>query len=168
MGDHMNAKRGLVVAALLLLGACGDSDDSGPTTPSEPVPSVSGTYSGTNWLTQFVRTWDGYAGSWNCSGSMTLTQEPGASQFTGFAVVGAPCPAVSFELTGSITPGGGVTIVTRGPKPGAGTCPLPPPSTYTGQFTNNLISARTQVKVNCPGEQEGEYTFNQIITARKF
>ena len=65
-------------------------------------------------------------------------------------------------------PGGAATILTRGPKPGAGTCPLPPPSTYTGLFTNNTISARTQVKVDCPGELEGEYTFNQIITARKF
>src|SRR6266481_1373573 len=48
------------------------------------------------------------------------------------------------------------------PRPGAGTCPLPPPSTYTGLFANNTISARTQVKVECPGELEGEYTFNQI------
>lgn len=164
----MNAMRGLAVAALLLLAACDSDDNSSPVTPTEPVPTVSGTYQGTNWLTQFNRTRDGYAGSWNCSGSMTLTQEPGSNQFTGFAVVGAPCPAVSFELAGSITPGGGVTLVTRGPKPGAGTCPLPPPSSYSGQFQNNTISARTQVTVDCPGELEGEYTFNQIITARRF
>jgi hypothetical protein len=164
----MNAMRPLAAAALLLLAACGSSDSGAGPTPSAPVPNMSGTYTSTNWLTQFNRTRDGYAGSWNCSGSMTLAQEPGADKFTGFAVVGAPCPAVSFDLTGSVTPGGAVTIVTRGPQPGAGTCPLPPPSTYEGLFQNNLLSARTQVKVNCPGDLEGEYTFNQIITARKF
>jgi len=165
----MIAMRATAVAALLLLAACG-SDSTPPVTvvPEVPVPSLTGTYQGTNWLTQFNRTRDSYAGSWNCSGSMTITQEPGSDKFTGFAVVGSPCPAESFDLTGSVTPGGAVTILTRGPKPGAGTCPLPPPSTYTGLFANNTISARTQVKVECPGELEGEYTFNQIITARKF
>jgi hypothetical protein len=151
---------------LLLLAACSDSPSKN--TPIDPVPNLSGTYSGTSWLTQFNRTRDGYAGSWNCSGSMTLAQEPGSDRFTGFAVVGAPCPAESFELTGTITLGGAVTITTRGPRPGAGTCPLPPPSQYTGVFQNGLLSARTQVKVQCPGDLEGEYTFNQIITARKF
>jgi len=151
----MNAMRPTAVAALLLLAACGsnDGDVSGPTPPAQSVPNVSGTFSSTIWLTQFNRTRDGYAGS---------------DKFNGFAVVGTPCPAVSFELAGTVTPGGAVTIVTRGPQPGAGTCPLPPPSTYTGLFQNNLLSARTQVKVQCPGELEGEYTFNQIITARKF
>jgi len=165
----MNAMRPTAVAALLLLAACGsnDGDVSGPT-PTQSVPNLTGTYTSTNWLTQFNRTRDGYNGSWNCSGSMTLAQEPGSDKFSGFAVVGTPCPAVSFELSGSVTAGGAVTLVTRGPQPGAGTCPLPPPSTYTGLFQNNLLSARTQVKVSCPGELEGEYTFNQIITARKF
>ena len=166
----MNAMRPAAVAALFLLAACGSNDGgvSGPTPPAQPVPNLSGTYNSTVWLTQFNRTRDGYAGSWNCSGSMTLSQEPGSDKFKGFAVVGTPCPAVSFDLAGSVTPGGAVTIETRGPQPGAGTCPLPPPSTYTGLFQSNLLSARTQVKVTCPGELEGEYTFNQIITARKF
>jgi hypothetical protein len=162
----MNAMRPAAAAALLLLAACGS--DSKVNVPTDPVPNLQGTYSGTNWLTQFNRTRDGYAGSWNCSGSMTITQEPGSDKFSGFAVVGSPCPGESFELTGSVTPGGAVTIVTRGPRPGAGSCPLPPPSTYTGLFQTNTLSARTQVKVACPGELEGEYTFNQIITARKF
>jgi hypothetical protein len=162
----MNAMRPAAAAALLLLAACGS--DSNVNVPTDPVPNLQGTYSGTNWLTQFNRTRDGYAGSWNCSGSMTITQEPGSDKFSGFAVVGSPCPAESFELTGSVTPGGAVSILTRGPRPGAGSCPLPPPSTYTGLFQGNTLSARTQVKVACPGELEGEYTFNQIITARKF
>ena len=163
----MNATRPVAVAALFLLAACG-SDTSSVNAPTDPVPSLQGTYSGTNWLTQFNRSRDGYAGSWNCSGSMTITQEPGSDKFSGFAVVGSPCPAESFELTGSVTTGGAVTIVTRGPRPGAGTCPLPPPSAYTGLFQGNTLSARTQLKLTCPGELEGEYTFNQIITARKF
>jgi hypothetical protein len=165
----MNTMTPAAAAALLLLAACGGSSDSPANVdPPVSVPTVSGTYAGTNWLTQFNRTRDGYAGSWNCSGSMTLAQEPGSDKFSGFAVVGSPCPAESFELAGSITAGGAVTITTRGPRPGAGTCPLPPPSTYTGLFQGGLLSARTQVKVNCPGELEGEYTFNQIITARRF
>ncbi|HEY7510716.1 MAG TPA: hypothetical protein VIG50_10715 [Vicinamibacteria bacterium] len=158
----------LAFAALALLSACDSDSNRGPSTPTEPVPNLTGTYQGTNWLTQFQRTRDGYSGSWNCSGSMTLVQEPNSAKFSGFAVVGSPCPAVSFELTGSVTPGGSVTILTRGPRPGAGTCPLPPPSTYTGLFQGNTISARTQVKLDCPGDLEGEYTFNQIITARRF
>ena len=158
----------LGLAALLLSSACDDNGPSSPTTPASPAPNLTGSYQSTNWLTQFNRTRDGYSGSWNCSGSMTLVQEPGSNNFTGFAVVGSPCPAVSFDLTGSVTAGGSITILTRGPRPGAGTCPLPPPSTYTGLFQNNQISARTQVKLDCPGELEGEYTFNQIITARRF
>jgi hypothetical protein len=75
---------------------------------------------------------------------------------------------VSFDLSGSVTPGGAVTFITRGPRPGSGTCPLPPPSTYTGTLTGNTLSARTTVKVDCPGPGEGEYTFNQIVTARRF
>ena len=163
----MNPMKPAAAVALLLLAACGSNDGS-VNAPTDPVPSLQGTYAGTNWLTQFNRTRDGYAGSWNCSGSMTLTQEPGSDKFTGFAVVGSPCPAESFELTGSVTTGGAVTIQTRGPRPGAGTCPLPPPSTYEGLFQDNTLSARTQVKVTCRGADEGEYTFNEIITARKF
>ena len=158
----------LAFAALTLLSGC-DSDDEGPSSPSapaSPVPSVSGTYQGTNWQIQFNRTNDGYSGSWNCAGSMTLVQEPGSNKFTGFAVVNAPCKAVSFELAGSVTPGGAITFVTRGPASNAGPCPQPPPSAYEGLFQNNTISARSQVKVAC-GE-EGEYTFNQIVSARRF
>jgi hypothetical protein len=130
----MKAKGTTGLALLLLLTACGSD---APTTEPVPVPSLAGTFSSTVWLTQFNRTHDGYSGSWSCSGSMTLAQEPGSSSFTGFAVVGAPCPGVSFELAGTVTPGGAITMLTRGPRPGAGTCPLPPPSTYTGTITGN-------------------------------
>ena len=157
----------LALAALTLLSACdGDSKPGAPTTPPAPVPNLSGTYQGTNWQVQFNRTQDGYAGSWNCAGSMTIVQEPGSDKFTGFGVVNAPCKAVSFDLSGSVTSGGAVTFLTRGPASGAGPCPQPPPSAYSGLFQNNTISARNQVKVACGAE--GEYVFDQIVTARRF
>src|SRR3954453_17372272 len=128
----MNPIRPLAVTALLLLAACGSDKSGSDPTPVANVPNRTGPYVSTNWLTQFNRTRDNYNGSWNCSGSMTLAQEPGSDKFSGFAVVGGACPPVSFALSGSVTPGGPVTIVTRGPQPGPSTCPLPPPSTYTG------------------------------------
>jgi hypothetical protein len=158
------------VAALMMLSACGSDSSSTPTPvePPVPVPNLTGTYSNSQmWLTQFTRTRDGYNGSWTCSGSLTIAQPQGSATFTGFAVVGSPCPANSFELTGTSEASGAVTFNTRGPKPGAGTCPLPPTSAYTGLFLNRQLSARTNVKVQCPGELEGEYTFNYIITAYK-
>ena len=88
----MIATRATALTALLVLAAC-NSDSPVPTVPEVPVPSLTGTYQSTNWLTQFNRTRDAYAGSWNCSGSMTIAQEPGSDKFTGFAVVGPPCPA---------------------------------------------------------------------------
>jgi hypothetical protein len=132
------------------------------------VPNVSGTYNSTVWLTQFNRTRDGYAGSWNCSGSMTLSQEPGSDKFKGFAVVGAPCPAVSFDL-------GRIRHARRrrdhrDPRAAARRGHVPPAASLDVHraLPEQPALARTQVKVQCPGELEGEYTFNQIITARKF
>jgi hypothetical protein len=156
----------LACAALALLSGCDSDSPSSPSTPPAPVPSVSGTYQSTNWQVQFNRTSDGYSGSWTCAGTMTLVQEPGSDKFTGFAVVNSPCKAVSFDVAGSVAPGGAITFLTRGPASGAGPCPQPPPSTYSGLFQNNTISARNQVKVECGGE--GEYTFNQIVSARRF
>jgi len=163
-------KRFLGVAALMVLTACGSDDNTTPTPvePPLPVPNLTGTYSSSQmWLTQFTRTRDGYNGSWTCSGSLTIAQPVGGASFTGFAVVGSPCPANSFELTGTSEASGAVTFTTRGPKPGAGTCPLPPTANYTGLFLNRQLSARTSVKLQCPGEEEGEYSFNYIITAFK-
>jgi hypothetical protein len=164
-------KRFFGAAALMLLAACGSDDPTEPTTPpppAAPVPNLTGTYASSQmWLTQFTRTRDGYNGSWTCSGSLTITQPQGSANFTGFAVVGSPCPANSFELTGTSEASGGVTFTTRGPKPGAGTCPLPPTSSYTGLFLNRQLSARTSVKIECPGDLEGEYQFNYLISAFK-
>jgi hypothetical protein len=157
-----------VLSSLLLLAACGDDTPTAPTPPAEPAPNIAGTYSA-QWLTQFVRPHDGYSGSWPCSGSLTLVQATGAAAITGFAVVGAPCPALSFDLKGQVLAGGGFTFDTGGPKPGGGPCPAPPVATYTGTFTpdRRQISARSVKRVNCPGEGEGIYEFTQIITAYK-
>jgi hypothetical protein len=161
----INAAFGL--ASLLALAACGNDS---PTTPVDttPVPDVAGTYNnGAMWLTQFVRPHDGYSGSWTCSGTLTLVQPPGSRAITGFAVVGFPCPALSFELTGTVQPGGAITFNTGGPKPGAGPCPAPPAADYSGTFTENnrTLSARSTKTLFCPGEGEGQYNFTQIITA---
>ena len=117
--------KAFALSAVLLLAACGDSHVSTPTQPSEPVPNIAGSYS-TQWLTQFIRPHDGYSGSWTCAGNLTIVQSPGASSFTGFGVVNAPCPAVSFDLAGKVQVGGAISFDTGGPKAGAGPCPAPP------------------------------------------
>ena len=160
--------KAFALSALLLLAACGDDKITTPTPPIEPPPSIAGSYS-TQWLTQFIRPHDGYSGSWTCSGSLTIVQSPGASSFTGFGVVSAPCPAVSFDLVGKVHVGGAISFDTGGPKAGAGPCPAPPVSTYTGTLSKDgrQMSARSTKTLNCPGEGEGEYQFNQIVTAYK-
>jgi hypothetical protein len=159
----------LAVAALLITVGCGDST---PTsfTPAPPPPDVAGTYSaGSFWLVQFARAHDGYSGSWYCTGSLTLTQAPGANALTGFAVVGAPCPAISFPLTGNVDAGGGITLTMSGPEPGAGTCPAPPATTqYSGTLAGSgRLSMRGSANVNCPGEGEGIYRFDIIVNGTK-
>jgi hypothetical protein len=132
------------------------------------VPNIAGTYSaGAMWLTQFNRVHDGYRGSWTCSGSLTFVQSPGARSFSGFAVVGAPCSPLSFELGGWVQPGGAVSLTTGGPKPEAGPCPTMPLETYMGTFTEDgrTLSARSTKHLLCHGE--GPYQFTQIITAYK-
>jgi hypothetical protein len=105
--------RVLAVLALGLLAACGSDS---PTTVTS-LPNVAGTYNAYNmWLVQFRRFHDGYSGSFNCSGSVTIVQSR-AGQLSGFAVVSAPCPQLSFDLTGSVASDGSVTFTTGGPRP---------------------------------------------------
>jgi hypothetical protein len=162
-----------VLALGLSLGAfaCGDDNGSDDFTPA-PTPvgiNLAGRWSSsTMWLTQYTRTRDAYNGSYTCPGSMTITQGAGDRTFTGFAVVSAPCPANSFDLSGTVDAEGAVTISMGAPRPGAGTCPQPPVSTYSGLVTGNNMSARAQARVQCPGELEGEYTFNYILSAQHF
>jgi len=158
-----------VLSSLLLFAACGDSNSvTSPSAPPEPVPNIAGQYS-TQWLTQFIRPHDGYSGSWTCAGSLTIVQSPGSGSFTGFGVVSAPCPAVSFDLVGKVQVGGAINFDTGGPRAGAGPCPAPPVSTYTGTLSKDgrQLSARSTKVLNCPGEGEGEYDFTQIVTGYK-
>ncbi len=152
--------------ALSLLSACGSDTPGGPTTPTLKAPDVAGSYTNYQfWLVQFRRLHDGYQGSWTCSGSMTLSQTAGTGVLSGFAVVGAPCPALSFELSGAVQPGGTINLQMSGPRPGAGTCPAPPSNTpYTGTLVSNRLSLRGSTDVECPGAGEGTYHFD-IITA---
>ena len=166
----MKINRMVVVA--LAVGALACGGDDGITTPNPTPgaesPNIGGRWSSSQmWLTQFYRTRDGYNGSWTCSGNLTITQSPGARTFTGFAVVGAPCPATSFDLSGTIEANGGMTMAMSGPRPGAGTCPQPPVASYVGTYDGRIISVRSQVQLNCPGELEGPHTFNQIVTANR-
>jgi hypothetical protein len=169
----MNKIYGVLTLALTL-GAFGCSDDDDGVvrpTPTEPAPtaSLAGRWSSsTMWLTQFTRTRDGYNGSYTCSGSMTITHAPGTRTFSGFAVVGTPCPANSFDLSGTIDAVGAVSIQMGAPRPGAGPCPQPPVSTYNGLVQGNTMSARAQARVVCPGEFEGEHMFNFILNAQRF
>ena len=155
--------------SVLALAACGNQSPTTPPDQGEVVPNVAGVYSNdAMWLTQFNRVYDGYRGSWTCSGSLTLVQAPGTPSFTGFAVVGAPCSALSFELGGAVRPGGAVYFTTGGPKPEAGPCVSTMPlTTYVGTLTENnrTLSVRSTKRLFCQGE--GDYEFTQIITAYK-
>jgi hypothetical protein len=155
-----------IAAAVLLLSACGGDD--GPTTPSgPPPPNVAGTYVGyPMWVTQYNRTHDGYNGSFSCPGSLTIAQVPGSTAISGFAVVSSPCPPLSFELTGTVQAGGAITFFTQGPRPPGGPCPTPGRTTFNG-VVGDTLSARGTVMVECPGAGEGEYRFDQIVTAWK-
>jgi len=151
------------------LAACDDTHT--PTGPTVNYPSVDGSYSAV-WTTQFNRTVDGYNGSFICYGSLTLTQEPNSPTIKGFAVVSSNCPPLSFDLSGSVTPGGEISFRTGGPKPAGGPCPAPPPTDYSGSFTMVgsalSISVRGLTSVNCPGALEGEYKFTQLISAQRY
>src|SRR5688572_22218810 len=151
--------RMVVMSLATLAFACGDDDGvTRPRVSEPPAPAqnLNGRWgSHQMWLTQFHRTHDGYNGSWTCSGNLTIAQTAGSRTFTGFAVVGAPCPAISFDLNGTIEASGAMTINMSGPRPGAGSCPQPPRAQYTGTFDGRTISVRTQVRVDCPGAGEG-------------
>ncbi len=159
-----------MIAALMSLAACGGDSES-PTTPSQPsasYPSMQGLWTNSQmWLTQFNRTRDNFNGSYTCPGQLTITHDTSRPGFSGFAVVSQPCPPLSFDLTGTISADRAVRITMAGPRPGAGSCPQFPSSTYTGSLVGSTLSLRAGATVACPGELEGEYTFSIIVTAYK-
>ena len=126
---------------------------------------MAGTYSA-SWQVQFQRHHDGYSGSFYCQGSITLVQSAGGS-LSGFTVVSASCPALTFDLTGSVRPDASITLTTGGPRPPVGQCPAAVGATYNGLVTDRRISARATVELNCPGPGEGIHTFDYILDARR-
>lgn len=165
-----NVKMAAAVLALPLLVACGDDRGTSPgSVTTGPPISVAGTYTGFPfWLIQVVRTNDNFTTSFNCQGNMTISQSPagnGTASLSGFAVVGAPCPPLSFPLSGTLRSDGTISIITGGPRPPEGPCPPAVGAEYTGLATASTISARGSATVQCP--EFGEHKFSYIISARK-
>ena len=161
--------RGTVFAAALALLPLAGCDGDGPTSSTPVPPNVAGTYAGYEvWLVQFFRTHDGFDGSFHCNGSITLTQSP-VGALAGFAVVDWPCPAASFELSGSVRADGGVTFTTGSPRPYEGQCPSAPGVTYRGVISRlsgsemTELSVRGSADVFCPGPGEGDHRFDYIF-----
>jgi len=171
----MNTKSKWMVAGVmtgsLIVGACGDSEETPSTGPSSgAIPQVAGIYTGSSfWVHQVLRTSDGFMKSFTCSGSLTLTQRPGISgssdQIQGFAVVSSPCPPISFDLSGSVAGDGSIQFVSGGPKPPEGPCPAAPTVTYTGGIFDRRLNVRGSATVTCP--EFGEHKFTYIISAFK-
>jgi hypothetical protein len=147
-----------------VLAGCGGDDTTG-STPTVPVPSVAGSYSG-YWLVQFRRLHDGYTGSFYCNGSVTLAQSASGT-LTGFVVVGDTCPPLSFDLTGGIDGQGTIRFTSGGPRPPVGQCPSPAGVSYSGVVTGSSLSARASAQIECPGPGEGTHTFDYILQVYK-
>jgi hypothetical protein len=157
---------GVLLAVSVLVG-CGDDDVNAPSNP--PPLNLAGTYSGFSlWLIQVVRVNDNFTTSFNCQGTLTISQTAGTGgvgMLSGFAVVGAPCPPLSFPLSGTIRGDGSLTLVTGGPRPPEGPCPPAPDVQYVGVATATSLSARAVATVQCP--QFGEHHFAYIISGRR-
>src|SRR5262245_126151 len=161
-----NLARPLALILTLGIAACGDDS---PTAPPPPLPNVAGSW-GMQWLVQFHRNRDGFEGQYYCWGSMTLSQSTTAGTsagLTGFSVILSGCPQGTFDLEGTLRPDGTIAFNTVGPRPSQGECPFVAEAAYTGQVSNNVISARAEQTVDCPGTGEGEHVFNYVVTAYK-
>jgi hypothetical protein len=162
----MNAKAlGIVCAAILSTGLAGcGGEDASPTQPA-PTFHMAGTYSA-QWLIQFYRSRDGFTGSFNCYGTMTIAQPASSSNtITGFAVVGSPCPPQTFDLSGTVQADGTLAFVSGGPRPPEGQCPAASGAPYNGVVTDNGLSAHATAMLNCPGPGEGPHRFDYILSA---
>lgn len=170
----------LPLLSVLALAACGSDSPSDPTsqpppapvpTPQLSLPNIAGTYSASNmWLVQFERLSDGWHSSYNCTGTLTLSQgaaAAGVASVTGFGVVGSPCVPISFQLSGTVEANGTLTLRGDGPRPPE--CEAPRASTYQGVVSGRTLSARSTetVMVNCAGAVEGAHRLDYIITGLK-
>ena len=159
------AAPGLAVALSLGLASCGGDAES-PTSVTPP-PDVAGAYY-TSWTLQVLRKSDGFRKSFSCSGQLTLVQgTSGASSepLSGFAVVGTPCTAESYDLSGRVSTGGAIEFTANGPRPTEGPCPGGKDVRFSGQVTSQdgwrSLSARGVTSVTCP--QFGDHEFTYLI-----
>ena len=170
----------LPLLSVLALAACGTDSPNDPTsgpspaavpTPQLSLPNIAGTYSATNmWLVQFQRLNDGWRSSYNCTGTLTLSQGTavgGVAPVSGFGVVGSPCAAISFQLSGSVEANGTLTLRGDGPRPPE--CEAPRTTTYQGVVSGRTLSARSTdtLTVSCVGSVEGTHRLDYIITGLK-
>jgi hypothetical protein len=167
----MKKMSGLAVLSMLALAACGGDDRNPTATPVVPNASItnySGTYSNSQlWLVAFERASDGWRSQYYCPGTMTLAQgetSGTSAPLTGFGVVTAPCPSLTFTLTGTVKADNSVEFSTDGPRPLG--CPGKQ-ATYAGIFTSRQLSARGSTSIECHGETEGTHRFDYVITAFK-
>lgn len=153
-----------VLLALPLLGGCGDDGGvNGPNNP--PLPSIAGTYSSSSlWLVQVLRFSDNFTTSFTCQGTLTIAQATSGA-LSGFAVVGAPCPPLSFPLAGAVRADGIITVNTGGPRPPQGPCPATLSVDYSGLASGNSLSVRGSTIVTCP--EFGDHRFTYIVSARR-
>jgi hypothetical protein len=169
-GSMKNTMKGLAVASLLALAACGGDGDRVVTPPpvTTPITNYSGTYANTQlWLVAFERMSDGWRSQYYCPGTMTLSQgatSGNSAPLTGFGVVTAPCPSLTFTLTGTVRADNSVEFSTDGPRPLG--CPSKT-ATYSGIFTGRQLSARGSTSIDCSGVTEGTHRFDYVITAFK-
>ena len=161
----------LIVTVFLFAFGCDDSKPTTPTAPTPrpaPIPDLSGRWmGGPLCVLQVLRTSDNFQTSFNCNGTMTITQSPGSYAVGGFMASTTPCEPVSFELSGTFAPGGTVTFKSDGPRPPQGPCPGGKEIEFTGTFygNNRLLSARGVTRVQCP--EFGEHVFTYIVTANR-
>jgi hypothetical protein len=165
----MKMTRGLALLSMLALAGCGGDDT--PTAPAVPpvqITNYSGTYSNSQlWLVAFERASDGWRSQYYCPGNMTLAQgatSGSTAPITGFGVVTAPCPSLTFELAGTVAADGTIQFTADGPRPLG--CPSKK-ATYEGLFTSRGLSARGSTSIDCSGVTEGTHRFDYVITAFK-
>jgi hypothetical protein len=167
----MKKMRGLALLSLLALAACGGDDNqpTAPVVPPTPITNYSGTYPEQPALAGRLR-----AGERRLALAVLLPGNDDAgpgrhhqrrtAPITGFGVVTAPCPSLTFELAGTVAADGTITFSADGPRPLG--CPSKK-ATYSGLFAGRQLSARGSTSIECSGETEGTHRFDYVITAFK-
>lgn len=159
----------LVLACFVIIG-CGGSKS--PTAPIGPqYPQIAGTYrSNTFWQFRLVSVITGQSLNFNCSGSMTLTQNQ--ASFSGTFQMAAPCDLATGNVTqGQVRTDGGVSFgtVIPGADPNAFTaltgCVFISGSTlYNGLVSGTTLDASISGVVACPDGDRVNITLRALGT----